>query len=272
MTEPVENLISRLHARRSGRGWVARCPAHQDHRPSLSINEGRDGRALLKCLAGCDTTSVLAALGLKHRDLFAGARSNVVPTLVSKTPPVHEFLSAQNCRRAIDIAETLRKTPNLCERVAQARGWKAETIRNLTCEPSLGWYQGKLAFIFETGLKFRWRQNGERIIKWAFGKPWLWRGSIIDTAATVYLTEGETDAISLIDAGLESDERTVAVALPSASTFNEEWAKYFAGREVVLAFDADNAGQEATRRVSRFLYPQVASLKQLNWGGLQHAM
>jgi hypothetical protein len=55
----------------------------------------------------------------------------------------------------------------------------------------------------------------------SFWKPWLWRGSIINIGTTVYLCEGETDEISLIDAGLESDGRTVAVALPSASTFNK---------------------------------------------------
>jgi len=90
-------------------------------------------------------------------------------------------------------------------------------------------------------------------------------------ARTIYLCEGETDAISLIDAGLESDGEMLAVALPSASTFNERWATFFAGKDVVLAFDADKAGQEATRRVSRLLYPHVASLKQLNWGGLRRA-
>jgi hypothetical protein len=182
-----------------------------------------------------------------------------------------EFLSTQECRRAIDMAVALRETPSLCDRIACSRGWKPETIRNLTYEPSLGWHEGKLAFIYETGVKLRWRQHSERILRWAFGKPWLWRGSFIDIAQTIYLCEGETDAISLIDAGLEADERTLAVALPSASTFNERWAPLFVGKNVVLAFDADDAGCKATRRISRFLLPHVANLKQLNWGGLQYA-
>jgi hypothetical protein len=169
------------------------------------------------------------------------------------------------------MAVALRETPNLCERTAHARGWKTETIRSLTFEPSLGWHEGKLAFIYETGVKLRWRQDGERIVRWAFGRPWLWRGSYIDLALIIYLCEGETDAISLIDAGLESDGQTLTVALPSASTFNERWAALFSGKDVVLAFDADSAGRDATRRVSRFLHPHVASLKQLNWRGLQRA-
>jgi hypothetical protein len=41
----VEAILARLQAvRRSGRGWVAHCPAHEDRSPSLSVREGWDGR------------------------------------------------------------------------------------------------------------------------------------------------------------------------------------------------------------------------------------
>jgi hypothetical protein len=56
--------------RRSGRGWVAKCPAHADRSPSLSIAEGDEGRTLVRCFAGCDVTDVLAAIGLSLADLF----------------------------------------------------------------------------------------------------------------------------------------------------------------------------------------------------------
>jgi hypothetical protein len=59
--------------RRTGAGWQARCPAHDDRNPSLSVTEGRDGRVLLKCRAGCETPAVLAALGLQWSDLFPDA-------------------------------------------------------------------------------------------------------------------------------------------------------------------------------------------------------
>jgi twinkle protein len=182
-----------------------------------------------------------------------------------------DFLSVEECRRAVKMAVTLRNDPKLCERIANARRWKPETIRDLTVGPHLGWHEGKLAFIYETGVKLRWRQDGERVIRWAFGKPWLWRGSLLNGARTVVLSEGETDTISLIDAGIERTEGTVAAAFPSASTFDERWASLFEGKEVILAFDADKAGQEATRRVSQSLRTHAASLKQLNWEGLQYA-
>ena len=62
-------LAERLHARRSGDGWLARCPAHTDRNPSLSINE-QDGKILLHCHAGCTTEAVCAAVGIEMRELF----------------------------------------------------------------------------------------------------------------------------------------------------------------------------------------------------------
>jgi len=57
--------------KRTGKGWIARCPAHEDKNPSLSITE-RDGKLLLKCHAECTTEAIVEALGLTMRDLFSG--------------------------------------------------------------------------------------------------------------------------------------------------------------------------------------------------------
>lgn len=61
------DLARHLGAKKAGRGWVARCPAHQDTSPSLSIGEGDDGRILLNCFSGCtwgEVTDALRARGL----------------------------------------------------------------------------------------------------------------------------------------------------------------------------------------------------------------
>ena len=54
----------------SGNQYSARCPAHKDRSASLSIAEGRDGRALVKCFAGCTPQAVMQAVGLEMADLF----------------------------------------------------------------------------------------------------------------------------------------------------------------------------------------------------------
>ena len=65
-------LLSSLDAvkARGPHKWSAKCPAHADKSPSLSIREGDDGRLLVHCFAGCRVNDITAALGLRVADLF----------------------------------------------------------------------------------------------------------------------------------------------------------------------------------------------------------
>jgi putative DNA primase/helicase len=51
-----------LGGRKAGGGWMARCPAHDDRKPSLSIHDADDGRVLVRCHAGCEQERVIAVL------------------------------------------------------------------------------------------------------------------------------------------------------------------------------------------------------------------
>ena len=70
----LEKVLARLDKVKSdGAGkWKACCPAHDDKGPSLGIREGRDGKVLLHCFAGCTATDITVAIGLELRDLFPG--------------------------------------------------------------------------------------------------------------------------------------------------------------------------------------------------------
>jgi hypothetical protein len=66
-------LLSRLEGvRKTGPDrWIARCPAHADRSPSLSIRELTDGRVLLFDFgAQCDAGAIAAAVGLELDALF----------------------------------------------------------------------------------------------------------------------------------------------------------------------------------------------------------
>lgn len=79
-TAPVELLLGRLErVRKSGRGHIARCPAHEDRSASLSVGEGDDGRVLVKCFAGCEVGAVVRALGLEVADLFPVRMADLSP-------------------------------------------------------------------------------------------------------------------------------------------------------------------------------------------------
>lgn len=74
MKRPAEVLLSRLEGvRGKSPKWMARCPAHSDNGPSLSIRQLDDGRVLVHCFAGCGATDVMAAVGMTLADLYPDA-------------------------------------------------------------------------------------------------------------------------------------------------------------------------------------------------------
>jgi hypothetical protein len=67
LISPMDLVVERLGEVKKGQ---AKCPAHEDRKPSLSVTEGLDGRVLLCCHAGCPTEDIVAALGLRWEDLY----------------------------------------------------------------------------------------------------------------------------------------------------------------------------------------------------------
>jgi hypothetical protein len=75
-SEAVTKVLSRLWALdcdakgSEQHGWNAKCPAHEDRSPSLKLDQGDDGRALIYCHAGCTLEALTAAMALDPSDLF----------------------------------------------------------------------------------------------------------------------------------------------------------------------------------------------------------
>lgn len=72
MSTPIENVLANLTniRKRQGSQWSARCPAHDDRGPSLSVRETPDGAVLLHCFAGCPVDAVVGAMGFDLSNLF----------------------------------------------------------------------------------------------------------------------------------------------------------------------------------------------------------
>ena len=81
---------------------------------------------------------------------------------------------------------------------------------------------------------------------------------------TVYVTEGESDCLALVAAGLEADGTAVCVASPGTS-FPRDWAPLFRGKRVVLCFDTDQPGRTATATVAAILKGYASEI--LTWKG-----
>lgn len=113
----ASDLARMFNGKRTGHGrYIARCPAHEDSSPSLSIRDGRDA-VLLKCWANCSTDSVLSSAGLTFSDLF-----------YSGTKPSSKALREAEKQRAIEERERAEK--RRLERESIDMGWKWEKVRN----------------------------------------------------------------------------------------------------------------------------------------------
>ena len=69
----ADELLSKLDRVRvhGTNKWSARCPAHADRSPSLSIRVAEDGRILVHCFAGCSVHEICGMLGLSVGELFS---------------------------------------------------------------------------------------------------------------------------------------------------------------------------------------------------------
>lgn len=61
----------------AGGGYVALCPAHDDHNPSLAVKDG-DRCVLVNCRANCDLDSIVSALNITKADLFFMPQTDAV--------------------------------------------------------------------------------------------------------------------------------------------------------------------------------------------------
>ena len=95
----AETIAKALGGRKAGGGWTARCPAHDDRTPSLSIREA-DNKVLVRCHAGCDQQRVISAL--RTRGLWTENGPRSLSRMARRTPIEHK--PDQGDARRSDIA------------------------------------------------------------------------------------------------------------------------------------------------------------------------
>ena len=233
---------------------------------------------------------VAATLGvyLPQEGTQAATRPTTPPQRAAK-PPEPPFMLT-DAERAMVHAARLRFTDALhagdpvIDEICKLLGLHRETLRHaawgssglgLLCG-STPWRQLKnrsghevrLAYLYPEGMKVRNPADVKPRFVWAVGKalaPWRMEWVRPETK-TVYLTEGESDCMALVEAGLEADGTACCVASPGTS-FPAAWAPIFKRKKVILCFDADPPGQAAAVSVGRMLAPYATSVS--NWKGTQ---
>lgn len=253
-TEAVKRLLGALECagmepRRSGDGWTAPCPAHDDSTPSLSIGTGTDGRALVHCHAGCDPKLILETLGLQMRDLMphdsldtdtthACANTKGVLSVSRPSTPENHHLSTGVFDSPDAAIAALEKKMG-----PHAKTWAYQDCNGSALTHVVRWN-------LPDGKQVRpITRDGD---VWRIGAPAsprpLYRLSDLTSAARVYVTEGEPAADAVRDLGLAA---TTSLGGSNASA-KSDWSP-LAGKEVVILPDNDSAGDAYADSVAKIL-------------------
>lgn len=100
VTAAAKEAVKRLKGTWHGSYGKARCPAHQDSKPSLSITPGRNA-VLFHCFAGCAQADIIAALAANGGYLRPTERDTAPPERRDLGPLARELWS-----RALPLAGT----------------------------------------------------------------------------------------------------------------------------------------------------------------------
>ena len=228
----MELVLGRLErVKRSGAGWTASCPAHDDRTPSLSITEGNDGRVLLHCFAGCPSADIVHALGLTMAELFPeGGGGRRDPSRV------HATLQHPSAGYTLEAYAEAKKLPEDFLRelgLSTISYLGAPALRIPYYDPA-----GK-----EADVRFRLAADGESKFRWRKGSKTMLYGlerlAHAREEKYVILAEGESDTHTLWLHGFP------AIGVPGASTWNEKRdAGHFAGVDVVYVLVEPDRGGE----------------------------
>lgn len=231
---PIERTLARLpDAKPAGKGWSARCPAHEDRRASLSIGEGDDGRVLVKCHAGCTVEAICAAVGLRVLDLM--------PTV--DTLPASGKLNASNRkdgkRRIVAQYDYRDEAGNV---LFQAVRYEPKDFRQRRPDGKGGW---------------TWSVKGTRVVP--YGLPEV----LAEPARAVVIAEGEKDCDNLARVGI-----LATCNAGGAGKWTAEHSAFLRGRHVAIVADNDEAGRNHAQQVAHSLHGVAASVRVVELPGL----
>lgn len=255
----LQNFLTRFQGvSGAGTKYMARCPAHEDKRSSLSIALGRDGGIVLHCHVGCATESILERVGLAMRDLMppkaggkarAGAK-RALPAQDPKPTPVRPdqefraggqyFNKKDNRQETISCVYEYRDEDGTALVKVARTPEKSFPVCHLGADGQWYWGRGPYA-----SLLYR---LPELLAAVRAGKP-------------VYVVEGEKDVESMAAMGYVA---TCNLGGGGKGKWPEGVSGYFAGADVCVIPDNDQPGRSHAEEVCRDLIRTAKRVRLLD--------
>lgn len=220
--------------RPDGDGWKARCPAHDDDKPSLGIKVG-DTQPLLRCRAGCHPDTVLGKLGITWGDLKPRTRTARSSTRGAARGDVVDSYEYRRPDGSLAYVKDRKANKQFAFRRPDGKG---------------GWIHRGV---------FSGKDAPQHLL---FRLPELIRG--VADGRTVFVVEGEKDVRTLTARGYVATCNDDGAALPDQQPKwrpEMEYAQYFEGADVVVIADRDNSGYAHARAIVHDLCMVAKSIR-----------
>jgi hypothetical protein len=254
---PVEKVLGRLEGVSELNGsWKALCPAHNDTEPSLSVSEGDDGCALLKCFAGCANSEIISALGLEMKDLCERRNGHRKESALTspETTATAQPCNLKNYARAKALPVEFLKKLGLTDRKYQGREEVRIPYRTEAGQEGAVRFRVGLEKSEEGDDRFRWRTGSKPTL---YG---LWRLKRISKAGWVVLVEGESDTQTLWYYGFP------ALGIPGVETWKEAWVEHLEGIEkIYVVIEPDEGGATLKDKLSTSGIHDRLHVLELGW-------
>ena len=214
--------------------YMCRCPAHDDKNASLCVRDGEKG-IVLKCQAGCDTRSVVAAMGLKLRDLFRDQDSaqHATPAPVAKQARQHGNSGDEKRARGVFVCaypytdEQGKVLFEVC-RYQRPDGSKTFNLR----QPDPNNPNG-----------YKWTKDGARLVLYRL--PAVLKA--IKESRPVFVCEGEKDCDTMAKMGYAATTNPMGAGKWHVA----DYASSLAGADLYIIPDNDDVGRDHAQRVAR---------------------
>lgn len=225
-----------------GHNHMCLCPCHADNAASLSISEGRNGRILIHCFAGCGTGEILEAVGLCSNDICGGDFKQ----------KEHNFLSKMD----YGVKQKLTKDGK------DGASYKRTAIYDYR-DADGSYLYSKVRYEGNGDKEMRFKRIDYANETWENGKgetdavlyhfPELLKA--VEAGEQVFYCEGEKDVLTLQKLGF------VACTAGGVKNWKPHFAEFFKGANVALLPDNDDPGKELMNKVRFDLLPVVQSLR-----------
>lgn len=220
-----ERVLPRLEGvRPSGGQFIARCPAHEDRKASLTVKAGQEHPVTLFCHAGCSTEDVLTALGLTWADVSA-------PRVSPVTTEVWTPAGA-----AVAVYDYRDETGGLLYQALRTRDKQFLQRRpDPTAKSGWAWSLG----------------NTRRVL---YRLPEIIQA--VKDGKEIWCVEGEKDVNNLVALGVEATCNS-----GGAGKFLAEFAGLFRDATVTIVADADDPGRKHAIGVKELLADVAARVR-----------